>query len=82
PSVSIFLGPSSSQPSPRGLLCPMMDFYPAHIQLRSFQGQQELSGHVMATAVVPNGDRTHQLLVLLETSVPPCGVTSSCQVEH
>ncbi|NXP41240.1 HB2L protein, partial [Leiothrix lutea] len=81
PSVSISLLPSSSQPGPSRLLCSVMDFYPAHIQLRSFQGQQELSGHVVATDVVPNGDWTHQLLVLLETP-PRHGVTSRCQVEH
>ncbi|NXQ14844.1 HB2A protein, partial [Peucedramus taeniatus] len=78
PSVSISLVPSSSQPS-SSLLCSVMDFYPAHIQLRWFQGQQELS--VVATNVVPNGDWTHQLLVLLKTPLQ-CGVTSSCQVEH
>ncbi|KAM4878245.1 H-2 class II histocompatibility antigen, I-E beta chain-like [Sylvia borin] len=32
PGVSISLLPSSSQPGPRGLLCSVMDFYPAHIQ--------------------------------------------------
>ncbi|NWW07478.1 DQB2 protein, partial [Oreocharis arfaki] len=77
PSVSI----SSSQPSPSCLLCSMMDFYHAEIQVRWFQGQQELSGHVVATDTGPSGDWTHQLLLLLE--IPPqCGVTSSCQVEH
>ncbi|NXR53215.1 HB2L protein, partial [Hippolais icterina] len=81
PSVSISLVPSSSQPGPGRLLCPEMDFCPAQIELRWFQGQQELSGHVVATAVVPNGDWTHQLPVLLETP-PRRGVTSSCQVEH
>ncbi|NWR09608.1 HB2L protein, partial [Paradoxornis webbianus] len=81
PSVSISLVPSTSQPSPGRLICAMMDFYPAHIQLRWFHGQQELSGDVVVTDVVPNGDWTHQLLVLLER--PPWhGVTSSCQVEH
>ncbi|NXN03996.1 HB2A protein, partial [Sylvia borin] len=81
PSVSISLLPSSSQPGPRGLLCSVMDFYPAHIQVRWFQGQQELSGHVVATDVVPNGDWSYQLLVLLETP-PGRGVTYTCQVEH
>ncbi|NXQ23146.1 HB2L protein, partial [Peucedramus taeniatus] len=81
PSVSISLVPSSSQPGPGRLLCSVMDFYPAHIQVRWFQGQQELSDHVVATNVVPNGDWTHQLLVLLKTPLQ-CGVTSSCQVEH
>uniref|UniRef100_A0A674GM63 Ig-like domain-containing protein n=1 Tax=Taeniopygia guttata TaxID=59729 RepID=A0A674GM63_TAEGU len=77
--VSISLVPSSSQPGPGRLLCSLVDFYPAHAQLRWFQGQQELS--VAATDVVPNGDWTHQLLVLLET--PARGeLTSTCQVEH
>ncbi|XP_017587031.1 PREDICTED: HLA class II histocompatibility antigen, DQ beta 2 chain, partial [Corvus brachyrhynchos] len=81
PSVSISLVPSSSQPSPGHLLCSVMDFYPAEIQVRWFQGQQELSGHVVATDIVPNGDWTYQLLVLLE--IPPQrGLSYTCQVEH
>ncbi|XP_066427299.1 class II histocompatibility antigen, B-L beta chain-like [Molothrus aeneus] len=82
PSVSISLvPPSSSQPGPGHLLCSVMDFYPAAIQVRWFQGQQELSEHVVATDVVPNRDWTYQLLVLLETP-PRRGLTYSCQVEH
>ncbi|NXO46016.1 HB2L protein, partial [Locustella ochotensis] len=81
PSVSISLVPSSSQPGPGRLLCSVMDFYPAQIQVRWFQGQQELLGHVMATDVVPNGDWTYQLLVLLETTLRR-GVSYTCQVEH
>ncbi|NWU30661.1 HB2A protein, partial [Dyaphorophyia castanea] len=81
PSVSISLVPSSSQPGPGCLLCSVMDFYPAEIQVRWFQGQQELLEHVMATDIIPNGDWTSQLLVLLE--IPPQrGVTYTCQVEH
>ncbi|NWY22640.1 HB2L protein, partial [Aphelocoma coerulescens] len=81
PSVSISLVPSSSQPGPGRLLCSVMDFYPAEIQVRWFQGQQELSGHVVATDIIPNGDWTYQLLVLLE--IPPQrGVSYTCQVEH
>ncbi|KAL9822893.1 class II histocompatibility antigen, B-L beta chain-like isoform 2-T2 [Geothlypis trichas] len=79
PSVSISLVLSSSQPGSGRLLCSVMDFYPAAIQVRWFQGQQELS--VVATDVVPNGDWTYQLLVLLETT-PQQGLTYSCQVEH
>ncbi|NXP64081.1 HB2L protein, partial [Chloropsis cyanopogon] len=86
PSHCVHLaGASSSQPGLGHLLCSVMDFYPAEIQVRWFQGQQELSGHAVATDVVPNGNWTHQLLVLLETTPPPppgAGVTSSCQVEH
>ncbi|NXN01123.1 HB2L protein, partial [Sylvia borin] len=72
---------SSSRPSPGRLLCSVMEFSPSQTQLRWLQGQQELSGHVVATAVVPNGDWSQQLLVLLETAAGR-GVTSSCQVEH
>ncbi|NWS02856.1 HB2L protein, partial [Motacilla alba] len=60
-------------------LARVMDFYPAEIQVRWFQGQQELS--VLATDIFPNGDWTHQLLVLLETP-PRHGLTYTCQVEH
>ncbi|XP_029816012.1 class II histocompatibility antigen, B-L beta chain-like [Manacus vitellinus] len=81
PSVSISLVPSSSQPGPGRLLCSGMDFYPAPVQVRWFQDGQELPEHVVATDVVPNGDWTYQVLVLLE--IPPQrGVTYSCQVEH
>ncbi|NXR55218.1 HB2L protein, partial [Hippolais icterina] len=81
PSVSISLVPSSSQPGASRLLCSMMDFYPAHIQLRWFQGQQELLGHVVATDVVPNGDWTYQLPVLLESPLRH-RVSYTCQVEY
>ncbi|XP_016158357.1 PREDICTED: class II histocompatibility antigen, B-L beta chain-like [Ficedula albicollis] len=81
PSVSISLVPSSSQSGPGRLLCSVMDFYPAEIQVRWFQGQQELSEHVVATDVVPNGDLTYQVLVLLETP-PRRRVSYTCQVEH
>ncbi|NWW06964.1 HB2A protein, partial [Oreocharis arfaki] len=81
PSVSISLVPSSSQPVLSCLLCSVMDLYPAQVYEMWFQGQQELSGHVVAADIVPNGDWTHQLLVLLEI-LPRRGVTSSCQVEQ
>ncbi|XP_051627862.1 class II histocompatibility antigen, B-L beta chain-like [Manacus candei] len=81
PSVSISLVPSSSQPGPGRLLCSVMDFYPAPVQVRWFQDGQELPEHVVATDVVPTGDWSYQVLVLLE--IPPRrGVTYSCQVEH
>uniref|UniRef100_A0A8C0UTH8 MHC class II beta chain N-terminal domain-containing protein n=1 Tax=Cyanistes caeruleus TaxID=156563 RepID=A0A8C0UTH8_CYACU len=57
-----------SQPGPGRLLCSLMDFSPAHIQLSCSQGQQQLSGHMLATAVLPSGDWSQQLLVLLETA--------------
>ncbi|XP_064495270.1 class II histocompatibility antigen, B-L beta chain-like [Pseudopipra pipra] len=81
PSVSISLVPSSSQPGPGRLLCSGMDFYPAPVQVRWFQDGQELPEHVVATDVVPNGDWSYQVLVMLE--IPPRrGVTYSCQRCH
>ncbi|XP_027766514.1 class II histocompatibility antigen, B-L beta chain-like, partial [Empidonax traillii] len=74
PSVSISLVPSSSQPGPGRLLCSVMDFYPAPVQVRWFQDGQELPEHVVATDVVPNGDWTYQVLVMLEMP-PRRGVT-------
>ncbi|XP_064496753.1 LOW QUALITY PROTEIN: class II histocompatibility antigen, B-L beta chain-like [Pseudopipra pipra] len=81
PSVSISLVPSSSQPGPGRLLCSVMDFYPAPVQVRWFQDGQEVLEDVFSTNVVPNGDWTYQVLVMLE-SPPRRGVTYSCQVEH
>ncbi|XP_039246080.1 class II histocompatibility antigen, B-L beta chain-like [Pipra filicauda] len=81
PSVSISLVPSSSQPGPGRLLCSGMDFYPAPVQVRWFQDGQELPEHVVATDVVPSGDWSCQVLVMLEMP-PRRGVTYSCQVEH
>ncbi|XP_064496565.1 class II histocompatibility antigen, B-L beta chain-like [Pseudopipra pipra] len=73
PSVSISLVPSGSQPGPGRLLCSGMDFYPAPVQVRWFQDGQELLEHVVATDVVPNGDWTYQVLVLLEIPPPARG---------
>ncbi|XP_050183376.1 uncharacterized protein LOC126646217, partial [Myiozetetes cayanensis] len=76
PQRVILLVPSSSQSGPGRLLCSVMDFYPAR-----FQDGQELPEHVVTTDVVPNGDWTYQVLVMLE--IPPRrGVTYTCQVEH
>ncbi|XP_066427154.1 class II histocompatibility antigen, B-L beta chain-like [Molothrus aeneus] len=81
PPSATKIPPITSQPLPSLSLCSVMDFYPAAIQVRWFQGQQALSEHVVATDVIPNGDWTYQLLVLLETP-PRRGLTYSCQVEH
>ncbi|NXU93007.1 HB2L protein, partial [Xiphorhynchus elegans] len=71
PSVSISLVPSRSQPGPGRLLCSVLDFYPAEVQVRWLQGGQEVAEHVVATDVVPNGDWSYQVLVMLE--IPPLG---------
>uniref|UniRef100_A0A8C3V5R6 Uncharacterized protein n=1 Tax=Catharus ustulatus TaxID=91951 RepID=A0A8C3V5R6_CATUS len=74
--VSDFLSPRLGH-----LPCSVMDFYSAKIQLRWFQGQQELSGHVVDIDVVANGNWTYQLLVQLQIA-PLRWVTYLCQVEH
>ncbi|NXY14184.1 HB2A protein, partial [Atrichornis clamosus] len=79
PGVSIALVPASSQPGPGRVLCSVMEFYPAQVHGRGFQGGRELTGPVVAADVVPNGDWTYQRLVLLETP-PVRGVPSTCQV--
>ncbi|XP_009074191.1 PREDICTED: HLA class II histocompatibility antigen, DQ beta 1 chain-like, partial [Acanthisitta chloris] len=76
PRVSISLVPPSSPLSPGRLICSVMDFFPAQVQVRWFQAGRELTGHVVATDVVPNGDWTYQLLGLLETT-PQHGDTST-----
>ncbi|NXO46332.1 DQB2 protein, partial [Locustella ochotensis] len=82
-NVSILLGPLNSQPGPGSLLCSVMDFYPAQIQLRCFQGQQELLVHVVATTVVPSSSWCCWKSPPPPTHIcPRRGVTSSCQVEH
>ncbi|NWZ36862.1 HB2L protein, partial [Brachypodius atriceps] len=89
-SMSIFLVPPESQLSLDCLLCCVLDFSPAQVQVRWFQDRQELTGHLMATDVVPNEDWTQQFRVLLETCLglqykkplPLCGITFPCQLEH
>ncbi|XP_064495611.1 class II histocompatibility antigen, B-L beta chain-like [Pseudopipra pipra] len=62
-------------------ITPDLSALPVPVPVRWFQDGQELPEHVVATDVVPNGDWTYQVLVLLE--IPPRrGVTYSCQVEH
>ncbi|NWI93597.1 HB2L protein, partial [Pitta sordida] len=81
PSVSILLVASRPQPGPGRLLCSVIDFYPKDVQVRWFQDGKEILEHVVSTDVLPNGDWTYQLLVILEIH-PQRGVTYTCQVEH
>uniref|UniRef100_A0A8D2M1Q0 Ig-like domain-containing protein n=1 Tax=Zonotrichia albicollis TaxID=44394 RepID=A0A8D2M1Q0_ZONAL len=82
PNVSISLvPPSSSQPGPGRLLCSVMDFYPAAIQVRWFQGEQELSEHVGGHRRGPQ--RGLDLPAAgAAGNHPRRGLSYSCQVEH
>lgn len=72
---------SSSLPQTDRLACYVTGFYPAEIEVKWFKNGQEETKHVVSTDVIPNGDWTYQVLVMLE-STPQHGDTYKCQVEH
>ncbi|NWI86045.1 HB2L protein, partial [Pitta sordida] len=76
-----FLVNSRVEPPAQPQLCSVMDFYPKEVQVRWFQDGKEVPEHVVATDVIPNGDWTYQLLVMLEIR-PRHGVTYTCQVKR
>ncbi|XP_074710493.1 class II histocompatibility antigen, B-L beta chain-like isoform X1 [Strix uralensis] len=81
PEVEIYPVQSSSLPQIDRLVCAVMDFYPAEIEVKWFQNGREETERVVSTDVIPNGDWTYQVLVMLETT-PQRGDTYTCQVEH
>ncbi|NXX40414.1 HB2L protein, partial [Tricholaema leucomelas] len=81
PQVQIHPVRSSSLPPSSRLLCAVMDFYPAEVEVKWFKNGQEQTDSVVSTEVLQNGDWSYQVLVLLETSPQP-GDTYVCQVEH
>ena len=72
---------SSSLPQTDRLACYVTGFYPAQIEVKWFQNGREETERVVSTDVIPNGDWTYQVLVMLETT-PQRGDTYTCQVEH
>ncbi|NXF93089.1 HB2L protein, partial [Eubucco bourcierii] len=81
PQVQIHPVQSSSLPPSTRLVCAVMDFYPAEVEVKWFKNGQEETDSVVSTEVLQNGDWTYQVLVQLETSPQP-GDTYVCQVEH
>ncbi|NXT49550.1 HB2L protein, partial [Pluvianellus socialis] len=81
PQVEIHPVQSSSLPQTDRLVCYVMDFYPAEIEVKWFKNGQEEIERVVSTDVIQNGDWTYQVLVMLETT-PQRGDTYTCQVEH
>ncbi|MEJ1271073.1 histocompatibility 2 class II antigen E beta2 [Cricetulus griseus] len=82
PQVSVY--PTKMQPQELHniLVCSVSGFYPRHIEVRWFRnGQEEKKTGVMSTGLIPNGDWTYQILVMLKT-VPQSGEVYTCQVEH
>ncbi|KAM6364675.1 class II histocompatibility antigen, B-L beta chain-like [Pluvialis apricaria] len=81
PEVEVYPLQSSSLPQTDRLVCAVMDFYPAEIEVKWFKNGQEETERVVSTDVMQNGDWTYQVLVMLETT-PQRGDTYTCQVEH
>ncbi|NXX21153.1 HB2L protein, partial [Podargus strigoides] len=81
PEVEIYPMQSGSLPQPDRLVCVVMDFYPAELEVKWFRNGREETERVVSTDVIQNGDWTYQVLVMLETS-PQRGDTYACQVEH
>nr|ACO36253.1 MHC class II antigen [Pachyptila belcheri] len=81
PKVRVSPMQSSSLPQTDRLVCAVMDFYPAEIEVKWFKNGQEETERVVSTDVIQNGDWTYQVLVMLETT-PQRGDSYMCQVEH
>ncbi|NXX59757.1 HB2L protein, partial [Scopus umbretta] len=81
PEVRVSPLQSSSLPQTNRLACYVTGFYPAEMEVKWFKNGQEETEHVVSTDVIPNGDWTYQVLVMLETT-PQRGDTYTCQVEH
>uniref|UniRef100_A0A8C0D7F3 Uncharacterized protein n=1 Tax=Balaenoptera musculus TaxID=9771 RepID=A0A8C0D7F3_BALMU len=63
------------------LVCSVNGFCPGHTEVRCFQNGQEEEAGVVSTGLIPNGDWTFQLMVMLEI-VPQSGDVYTCHVEH
>ncbi|XP_026706738.1 class II histocompatibility antigen, B-L beta chain-like isoform X1 [Athene cunicularia] len=81
PKVRVTPMQSSSLPQIKRLACYVTGFYPAEVEVKWFHNEWEDTERVVSTDVIPNGDWTYQVLVILETT-PQRGDTYTCQVEH
>ncbi|MBW04817.1 DLA class II histocompatibility antigen, DR-1 beta chain, partial [Eschrichtius robustus] len=81
PTVTVY--PAKTQPLWHHslLVCSVNGFYPGHTEVRCFQNGQEEEAGVVSTGLIPNGDWTFQLMVMLEI-VPQSGEVYTCHVEH
>ena len=63
------------------LVCSVNGFYPGHVEVRWLRNGQEEEAGVVSTGLIPNGDWTFQIMVMLEV-VPQGGEVYACHVEH
>ncbi|OWK13132.1 GCLC [Cervus elaphus hippelaphus] len=63
------------------LVCSVNGFYPGHVEVRWFRNGREEEAGVVSTGLIPNGDWTFQIMVMLEV-VPQGGEVYACHVEH
>ncbi|XP_057556126.1 DLA class II histocompatibility antigen, DR-1 beta chain-like [Hippopotamus amphibius kiboko] len=81
PTVTVY--PAKTQPlwHHNLLVCSVNGFYPGHTEVRWFRNGQEEKAGVVSTGLIPNGDWTFQIMVMLEI-VPQSGEVYTCHVEH
>ncbi|KAB0355091.1 hypothetical protein FD755_022550 [Muntiacus reevesi] len=81
PAVTVY--PAKTRPlwQHNLLVCSVNGFYPGHIEVRWFRNGREEEAGVVSTGLIPNGDWTFQIMVMLEV-VPQGGEVYTCHVEH
>nr|XP_020763779.1 DLA class II histocompatibility antigen, DR-1 beta chain-like isoform X2 [Odocoileus virginianus texanus] len=81
PAVTVY--PAKTRPLRQHnlLVCSVNGFYPGHVEVRWFRNGQEEEAGVVSTGLIPNGDWTFQIMVMLEV-VPQGGEVYACHVEH
>ncbi|XP_063050186.1 H-2 class II histocompatibility antigen, E-S beta chain-like [Engraulis encrasicolus] len=81
PMVKLRLGTPSIGDSPAMLMCSAYDFYPKMIKLAWYRDEQEVTGDVISSEELADGDWFYQIHSHLEFT-PKAGEKISCEVHH
>ncbi|KAL2092146.1 hypothetical protein ACEWY4_011944 [Coilia grayii] len=81
PEVVLSLGKPSSGDKPAVLMCSAYDFYPKMIKVTWYRDDKEVTGSVVSTEELADGDWYYQIHSHLEFT-PKAGEKISCMVEH
>ncbi|XP_063051578.1 H-2 class II histocompatibility antigen, A-S beta chain-like [Engraulis encrasicolus] len=81
PEVVLSLAKPSSSGHPAVLMCSAYDFYPKMIKLTWYRDGQEVTGSVISSEELADGDWYYQIHSHLEFT-PKAGEKISCMVEH